>query len=315
MISIIIPIYNSALYLERCFESILHQTYPEFEVLLVDDGSTDESRAICEKYCDMDRRFRYFYKTNGGVSSTRNLGLQQAKGEFVFFMDSDDTILENALAWHLYRMKENVDLTASGYNQTDVRGAVTWKSDGDGKIIQRWSGEQYIRQCIKSTHGTMFGMVWLCLYRTSVIRKYHLRFDENISMFEDTLFNINYSCYCQDVYFENTPIYNYYQLPESCIHSYSQTLNYRFVSGARERANALRLVNQFKMGLKTRFMAKFNLFYSCILTWQYLEQFEDCKEKQEYWNEVRSYYNLYLNTWDRMLFQTYDRVKHLLKKY
>ena len=66
MISIIIPIYNSVLYLERCLESILRQTYQDFEVLLVDDGSTDGSRAICEKYCDKDGRFHYFYKTNGG---------------------------------------------------------------------------------------------------------------------------------------------------------------------------------------------------------------------------------------------------------
>lgn len=314
MISIIIPIYNSALYLERCLESILRQTYQDFEILLIDDGSTDGSRAVCEKYCDKDDRFHYFYKINGGVSSARNLGLKQAKGEFIFFMDSDDTISENTLAWHLDRMKENVDLTVSGYDQTDENGAVIWKSDGNGKAIQIWSGEQYVRQCIKCTHGTMFGMVWLCLFRASVIRKYHLRFDESIAVSEDTLFNISYSCYCQNVYFENTPIYNYYQLPESSIHSCGKTLGYRYVSGTKERKEALLLIRQFDFGFKTRFLAKFNLFYSCVFAWQYLSQFEDCKEKQKYWEEVDSYYSQYLNFWDKILFQIYDKVKCFLKR-
>lgn len=314
MVSIVIPIFNTASYLERCFDSVLNQSYQDFEVILADDGSVDDSRLICEKYCAKDERFHYFYKENGGISSARNFALDYVKGEFVYFMDSDDTILGNALAWHLHRMKAHVDLTVSGYNQTDTNGAIIWKSDRNGSIIQSWTGEKYIQQCIKCTHGTMFGMVWLCLYRTSIIRKYHLLFDENISMFEDTLFNINYSCYCQNVYFENTPLYNYYQLPESSIHSCGKTLNYRFVSGARERANALLLVRQFNLGGKTLFMAKFNLFYSCILTWQYLSQFEDCTEKQEYWNEVNSYYTKYLSLWDRMLFQTYDRVKRLIKR-
>ena len=91
-ISVIVPIYNSDKYLQRCIDSILSQDFEDFELLLIDDGSTDNSGDICDKYAEKDMRVRVFHKKNGGVSSARNLGIENAKGEWVVFIDSDDWV-------------------------------------------------------------------------------------------------------------------------------------------------------------------------------------------------------------------------------
>ena len=92
MVSVIVPVYNSSQYLHRCIDSILYQSFNDFEVLLIDDGSIDNSGEICDEYAVKDSRVRVFHKENGGVSSARNVGLGNAVGEWVTFVDSDDWI-------------------------------------------------------------------------------------------------------------------------------------------------------------------------------------------------------------------------------
>ena len=96
LLTIIIPVYNTAPYLPDCLTSILGQTFSDFELLLIDDGSTDGSGTICDEYAKKDHRIRVFHKDNGGVSSARNLGLDNARGEWVYFVDSD--------VWHHVRI-------------------------------------------------------------------------------------------------------------------------------------------------------------------------------------------------------------------
>lgn len=92
MISVIVPVYNTKKYLERCINSLLKQTYPDMEIILVDDGSTDGSGEVCDRFAAEDRRIRVFHKENGGSSSARNLGLDNAKGDYIGFVDSDDYV-------------------------------------------------------------------------------------------------------------------------------------------------------------------------------------------------------------------------------
>lgn len=96
-VSIIIPVYKAEKYLNRCIDSILAQTFTDWELLLIDDGSPDRSGDICDEYAKKDTRIRVFHKNNGGVSSARNLGLDNVLGEYVTFVDSDDWLLENTL--------------------------------------------------------------------------------------------------------------------------------------------------------------------------------------------------------------------------
>ena len=96
-ISVIVPVYNVEKYLCRCIDSILAQTFTDFELLLIDDGSKDSSGEICEEYAGKDARIRVFHRQNGGVSTARNLGIDKAKGEWIYFVDSDDVVLPSAL--------------------------------------------------------------------------------------------------------------------------------------------------------------------------------------------------------------------------
>ena len=96
LLSVIIPVYNTERYLSACIESILSQAYLDIELLLIDDGSTDHSGAICDEYAAKDSRVRVSHKEDGGVSSARNLGLDQARGEYIHFVDSDDLVLQGS---------------------------------------------------------------------------------------------------------------------------------------------------------------------------------------------------------------------------
>ena len=113
-ISVIVPVYNTAKYLNRCIDSILSQTFSDFELLLIDDGSTDNSGSICDEYVIQDSRVRVFHKENGGVSLARNLGVNEARGEWIAFIDADDWILDTYLATFVnYINKDSQIIVAS----------------------------------------------------------------------------------------------------------------------------------------------------------------------------------------------------------
>lgn len=124
LISIIVPVYNSVSTLNRCLDSILNQTFSDWELLLIDDGSTDRSTELCDQYASKDQRIKVFHKKNGGVSSARNIGLSHAKGEWITFVDSDDEIPKNTFTDECRYFKE--DLIVGAYYAKD------------GEKIQRW---------------------------------------------------------------------------------------------------------------------------------------------------------------------------------
>ena len=116
LISVIVPVYNVEKYLRPCVESILEQTYKNIEVILVNDGSTDKSKAICLELAEKDKRISYYEKANSGLSDTRNVGLEKAKGEYIAFVDSDDLLAPNAVRT-LYELCRKYD-TAMGNSHT-----------------------------------------------------------------------------------------------------------------------------------------------------------------------------------------------------
>lgn len=187
-VSIIVPIYNVEKYLRDCIDSILAQTYTDWECLLIDDGSLDNSGLICDEYAKKDSRFKVFHKPNGGVSSARNLGLQRALGEWVTFIDSDDFISQTFL--------EGLYIPISQGEQLDfVHGGCTnWK---DGKII---SVNQQYNNFIGSDPGYIFenfrGLTVSKLFKMENIKHWkdhiELRFDEKMKIAEDMAFTIDY---------------------------------------------------------------------------------------------------------------------------
>lgn len=141
LISIIVPIYNSEKYLGKCIQSILEQSYPDFEVLLADDGSTDNSRAVCREICGADGRFSLLTLPHRGVSNARNEGMKAAKGKYLFFMDSDDEIHPGLLE-NLYLLAEK--------NHSVITGAEYLQTDGDVHWIIRKTGQASRYTCMDS---------------------------------------------------------------------------------------------------------------------------------------------------------------------
>jgi len=200
MISVIVPVYNAAKYLEKCIQSILAQTYSDLELLLIDDGSKDLSGEICDKYAELDSRIRVFHKMNGGVSSARNLGLDNAKGEWVTFIDSDDVVKED----YLYAMisPSDADLIVSSFEFLDKI------EDWDNTISKRF----YQKEEIKDFLDRYIWSVALCapfckLFKRSLIGD--IRFDINIAFKEDTIFVFQYLCRVNTIYTVESYSYQY----------------------------------------------------------------------------------------------------------
>lgn len=181
MISVIVPIYNTEKYLDRCIQSILAQTYSNIELLLVDDGSTDSSGAMCDRYAEQDSRVRVFHKPNGGVSSARNMGLDNAKGEWICFIDSDDEIINFEAFCNTDLESDIILFSLQMYN---VRGEVY--SDSLLPLLGTLNTkENYIKNYL---HFHIFNSVCAKLIRRSIFED--LRFDTSIKFGEDALFNL-----------------------------------------------------------------------------------------------------------------------------
>ena len=188
MISIILPIYNAESYLRRCIDSILAQAYTNFELLLIDDGSKDASGAICDEYAVTDSRVRVFHKENGGVSSARNLGLDNVQGEYITFCDADDYVAPDWLAAYGKAMAENIDLAIQGYYTIEGE-------DVKVKSLQSFTGSTIDakRQLIVSLmYQGVYGYLWVKLFRKALIDTNNLRFDMQSAFREDEQFFSRY---------------------------------------------------------------------------------------------------------------------------
>ena len=197
-VSIIVPVYNAENYIEKCIKSILDQSYDFFELILVNDGSSDGSGSICEQLAKSDNRISYHIKNNGGASSARNYALRFAKGEFVTFVDADDYISKDYLNELIKAQKEkDADWTACSYKninnaKTAYRCNVTeWDKDiylSGPEIRQRLAAK-----VLACTSGKRTLASPTCkLYRCSIIVDNDLRFDERLMTCEDQMFNLSY---------------------------------------------------------------------------------------------------------------------------
>lgn len=207
-ISIIIPVYNVDQYLNRCLDSVLSQSFTDFEVLLIDDGSADRSGRICDEYVERDSRVRVFHKPNGGVSSARNLGLDNIKGEWVYFVDADDELFENSLDTLISGIDDTTDVVMGAYVKSDTDQVF---SMFDEPVVTT-NKEQSVAMLYNSRNYQ--GFLWIRMFRTNIIKKENLRFDTTIQIKEDTLFILQYLCYsCGFTKLFSHPVY-YYRIHE-----------------------------------------------------------------------------------------------------
>lgn len=208
-ISVIIPVYNTEKYLRECLDSVLAQTFTDFEVLVINDGSTDSSGKICDEYAQKDARVKVFHKENGGVSSARNLGLDNAKGEWITFVDSDDSIKENYLTDFVNDTKYNGNIDFYMYGKYGSRELLQ-----DTPIVEYINlyDSFHLFEIFKLTPN---GQTCSKFFKTSLINKYCLRFDNRITLSEDILFILEYLINVNEMKYRDIYYYYYRDTPDS----------------------------------------------------------------------------------------------------
>lgn len=202
MISVIVPVYNTADYLRRCIASVLSSSYEDFELLLIDDGSVDESAFLCREQCKKDCRVKYFRQEHKGVSAARNKGIEESRGTWLIFVDSDDFIspdflamaageedgMQELLLFDLVRLKR----------RGDAYGCVKSAGNKGGRTFYGEKDRAYLARCLLNMEGLERGgsasLPSPCAkaYKKSVIDRHRLRFAEDIAICEDRLFNLEY---------------------------------------------------------------------------------------------------------------------------
>lgn len=203
-ISVIIPVYNCAQWIEQTIQDLLEQTYKQFEIILINDGSTDDSGKVCDRYALLDSRIRVFHTVNQGVSSARNLGLKKASGSFIRFIDADDRIPPHSLDVLMNPCidNEDVELVIGRFN-TDKN---LWQSRYKGYADMN----NLMEDMSHSIHGFYYGVLWNKLYKKSIIDKEELCFREDLSWCEDYLFNLQYISHVRNnIFYVASSIYDY----------------------------------------------------------------------------------------------------------
>ena len=218
IVSIIVPVYNAEKTIQRCVESILGQDFQDFELLLIDDGSQDTSGELCDAFARQDARVRVFHKENGGVSAARNLGLSQAQGVYLQFLDSDDWITADATTMLVRTAREyRCDLVISDFYRV-VGDRVSHKGDiQEDAVLSR---EEYAAHMMERPADFYYGVLWNKLYRREIVERHHLRMNPEISWCEDFMFNLEYIRYAERFYALQVPIYYYVKTKGSLASQY-----------------------------------------------------------------------------------------------
>ena len=206
-VSIIVPVYNAEATISRCIESIINQEYRDFELLLIDDGSTDSSGTICDRYAAEDSRIRLIHKENTGVSETRNMALDLACGTYLQFLDSDDWITPNATRLFVEEAERyHCDMVISDFYRV-VGKRVAHKGDIDDDCVL--TQEEFSAHMLQNPADFYYGVLWNKLYRRDIVEKYHLRMNPEISWCEDFMFNLEYIRHPEVFYALQVPVYYY----------------------------------------------------------------------------------------------------------
>ena len=220
-ISIIVPVYNVERYLRRCLDSICGQTFSEIEIIIVNDGTKDNSQSIINEYSAKDGRIRSVIKENGGLSSARNAGLDIAIGEYVGFVDSDDWV-EPQMFESMYKAakESGADIVVCNYR----RAYENWESDSFLNLLDEnidldiiGLDGYYYQYFFSYIHGHE---VWNKLFRHDIIKKNDLRFEQNQEIYsEDILFNLCFLCHIKKISSISRTFYNYYQRADSIMYT------------------------------------------------------------------------------------------------
>ncbi len=229
VISVIVPVFNAEKYLRECVESVISQLFSEWELLLIDDGSTDGSGAVCDEYAEKDKRIHVFHKENGGVSSARNLGLDNTQGEWIAFLDADDYFTKGAL--------EALCNKATATGADVVIGTMLHLDNGQLLYRNDMPSGRSDKVLQSLTRFSSCG----CLFKTQIINDHSLRFIEGLAYSEDRNYMIEYAIHCKTSEIVEVPVYIYRMNEASAMHSKESAKKafHRFEAAKRQYLLAL----------------------------------------------------------------------------
>lgn len=207
IISIVTPVYNAEKYLSKCIDSIQKQDFTSYELILIDDGSQDNSRYLCNEYAKTNKNIHFIHKKNEGVSIARNIGIKNARGKYITFVDADDYIGSKYLSslYETYKKIPNEKGLA-------IQGYIRFSEEETGKtkkhVIQLYTLDKDTN-IFQDTSLHLEGFPWGKLYNMSIIKKYKIQFPRNISYGEDLIFMLNYLLYANYISFGEATEYYY----------------------------------------------------------------------------------------------------------
>ncbi|HFE9683147.1 TPA: glycosyltransferase family 2 protein [Clostridium perfringens] len=228
-VSVIIPVYNAEKYIEKCINSLCNQTFDNYEIIIIDDGSSDNTELVVNKYKNRYKFIKYYKKNNGGVSSARNYGLSVANGKYVIFVDSDDWCEKNLIEVAYKKINEfKVDWLIYGY-YIEFQNKTINTIKNDINILA--NNKKEIAKCIKLLEEKMLiASPWTSIYRMDILKENNIKFNENLDFGEDVLFNLEYLEAIESVYILNLPLYHYVKFDK-------KTLSTKYVKNRFEKMN------------------------------------------------------------------------------
>lgn len=309
-ISVIIPVYNVEKYLDKCIQSVVNQTYTNLEIILINDGSTDNSGCICDDWSRQDDRILVIHQKNSGVSKARNVGIEHAEGEYICFVDADDYLEGDGLKNLYSKMKEDTQLVCGGYVDESIYGNV---------CVNDFDKYDDLYECI--LHGTG-GVPWGKLYRKDIINNHHIRFHEEIYISEDMIFNLEYGRYVQKWYVVQQNVYRYNRVNESsiissvsykdakCYLEFFDLLKNELMQNGYDTNTVIKHIEKRKIALLERILSSvksredfFDIFKTNSILWKMLYEV-NCQNRLILWAK--------LNNWRGII--SYNFINNILKK-
>ena len=287
-ISVIIPVYNVEPYLKQCVDSVLRQTYPHLEIILVNDGSLDNCPTICDEYAQKDARVKVVHKENGGISSARNVGMNAATGEYICFFDSDDFIEGDMLEKMLRSIeRNNNEVCICGYRVDTHNESGVEEAQRD--VIPPYSNID--KQLSLSEYEYILGIcgyAWNKLYRLQFLQKHNLKFEEGTSLGEDLLFNAAVLGYGARAYF----------IPY---------IGYHYIQRKRETLGVKYYNNFFELQQKA-LEGKCSILKKCAVCEVMVEKFYNSNFIDVVWGAIKNIQNSTLE-----LYEKKEKLKYLME--
>jgi len=288
-VSVIVTIYNSEKYLEKCLDSIVKQSYSNIEIILVDDASKDSSIQICNKFQKEDERIKIIQKGHMGVSGARNAGIENATGEYILFVDSDDWIDYNTIKYliDIYNKNKNTDIILFGIKKYYMSKILEPKLNlkNNEKLEEKeYNLDEILPELIEYEK---INSPVNKIYKTEIIKKQKIRFDVNIEIAEDLLFNIHYFKNINNVYILNREFYNYrIENENSLTHKYIENKYEQLIFVNKEMEKWINQLNNKNLQYKCKYI-KFKNIVSCIRSLSHKKCNYAESEKKQYLKNIK----------------------------